>query len=462
MEVKKIISLDPSRNYKIIGEVTISTYDEINYKIRQARLAQKTWSSLDISKRLIFLEKLYQEFEKRKDDIKTMISKEIGKPYTLANLTDIEGGLKYMRGYLNFAQKWLEPKITFENEKEIHYLFFEPKGVVGISIPWNYPFLLFIWAVVQNLIVGNTVVVKHSKECVLTGKLLEEIVNSVNLPEGVFNEVYGNGSDTGEYLMNSDIDLIWFTGSSIVGKHLYQVASKKFIPAILELGGSAPGIVFKDANLEMTIKSIYFNRFSNSGQSCDALKRLIVHKDIFDDVIKQLKDLILTKTIGYPDDPKTDLGPLVSKKQVTILENQVNDAIEKGAKVIIGAKQPLNLQGAYYEPTLLTNISFDMAVWQEETFGPVLPIVPFKDENEAIALANDTKYGLGGYIYTQDKERAINISKLIKTGNVSINNANYSIFEDPFGGYKYSGLGREHSKIGLQELCNLKVIALNK
>lgn len=460
MKAQKIISVNPSRNYEVIGEVAISTHNEIDNKVAKARLAQKTWGCLEISKRLIFLEKLYQEFEKRKHEIREIISKEIGKPQTLVDSTDINQGLQYMRGYLDFAQKWLEPEITFENERGTHYMFFEPKGVAGISIPWNYPFSLFIWAVIQNLIVGNTVVIKHSEECILTGKLLEEIVNSANLPEGVFNEVYGNGPDAGEYLMNNNIDLIWFTGSSTVGKHLYQVASRKFIPAILELGGSAPGIVFKDADLNMAIESIYSNRFLNSGQSCDALKRLIVHKDIFNDIVNRLKELISTKKVGYPDDHQTDLGPLVAERQVVRLENQVTDALQKGAKVIIGAKRPSYLKGAYYEPTLLTDISFDMEVWQEEVFGPVLPIVPFQDEAEAIALANDTQYGLGGYVYTQDKERAIYISKLIKAGNISVNNVSYSTFKDPFGGYKSSGLGREHSKIGLQELCNIKIIAL--
>jgi len=212
----------------------------------------------------------------------------------------------------------------------------------------------------------------------------------------------------------------------------------------------------------MTIESIYFNRFINSGQTCDGLKRLIVHRTIFDEVVQKLKDLIQTKKVGPAQDPATDIGPLVAERQVINLERQVADALEKGAKIIIGGKRPQHLKGAYYELTILINISFDMAVWKEEVFGPVLPIVPFDSEDEVIALANDSEYGLGGYIYTQNQERALRVSQYLKTGNISVNAANYVIPQDPFGGYKNSGLGREHGKHGLRELCSLKLIALKK
>jgi len=383
-------------------------------------------------------------------------------PISVCDQIDIDLGLRYMQGYLDRAEQWLAPEIIYESEKEIHTLFFEPKGVAGISIPWNYPFSIFIWGVMQNLIVGNTVVVKHSEECPFTGKLLESIMQSANLPEGVFNIVYGDGNDVGEYLMKNSIDLIWFTGSTGVGKHLNQIAAPKLIPAILELGGSAAGIVFEDADIPVTIASLYFNRFVNSGQTCDGLKRLIVHRTIFDKVVQGLKDLTLTKKIGDAQDPSTDIGPLVAERQVVNIERQVADAMQKGAHIIIGGKRPLHVKGAYYEPTILTHITFDMAVWKEEVFGPVLPVVPFDLVDEAIKLANDSEYGLSGYIYTQDKERALKVSRQLQTGNISINAANYVIPQVPFGGYKNSGLGREHGKHGLRELCSIKVVSLKK
>lgn len=462
MKAQILFSLNPSNNYEVIGEVAISSHEQIRECVRLAREAQSAWAAIGFEGRKIFLEKIYDGFVQNIDRIAALASKEMGMPISMCKQIDIDSGLRFLRGYLDKAESWLAPEITYEDAKEIHYLFFEPIGVAGVSVPWNYPFSNFIWAVMQNLVMGNTVVMKHSEECPLTGKLLEEIIKTTDLPEGVFNQVYGDGSDVGEYLMSSDIDLIWFTGSTGVGKRLYRLAAKKFIPALLELGGSAPGIVCHDADLENAVESIYFNRFLNSGQTCDGLKRLIVHKSLFDEVIDRLKSLLLTKKIGPADDPSTDIGPLVADRQVLLLEEQVADALKKGAKIVWGGKHPTGLKGAYYEPTILTHITQDMKVWKEEVFGPVLPVVSFESLDQAIALANDTSYGLGAYVYSCNKDQAMEIARAIKTGNVSINDANYVVPENPFGGVKDSGLGREHGKSGLRELCTFKLVALKK
>ncbi len=462
MKLQKIISLNPGKNYEVIGQIAVTEHAELDKKMAKARIAQCSWAALGVKERVILLEKLYKEFLKRKDDIGSSASREMGMPYAVRNLIDIDAGLLYMRGYLDFAEQWLAPETVFEDKNEIHTLFFEPRGVVGISVPWNFPLLNFIWGAIQNLVAGNTVVLKHSEECPLTGKLIEDIVNSVGFPEGIFAEVYGDGGDIGEYLMNADIDLLYFTGSTRVGKHLYQVAAKKFIPVILELGGSAAGIIFDNVNRDTTLESVYFNRFVNSGQTCDGLKRLIVHRSCFDEVTQKLKKLLSSKRIGDPEDPATDIGPLVAERQLIALEGQVSDAVTKGATIVTGGKRPAGLLGAYYEPTIITNVHLDMRIWKEEVFGPVLPIVPFDSEDEAVTLANDTPYGLGGYIYTNDREQALRVSSRLQTGNISINGAYYGKTQDPFGGYKNSGLGREHGKQGLRELCSSKLVAIKK
>lgn len=462
MKQQTIISLNPNNNFEVIGSVPISPSDEIHAKVSLARNAQPGWAALGFKSRIVLLEALYKEFVSHKKEIELLAAQEMGMPIKVSELVDLGAGLSYMRGYLDNVEKWLATEIVFENESEIHYLSFEPVGVAGISIPWNFPFCNFIWGVIPHLTVGNTVVIKHSEECPLTGKLLDAIMQSVGLPPGVFNQVYGDGSSVGETLMNSAIDILHFTGSTFVGKHLYQVAAQKFIPAILELGGSAPGIVFEDADLDMAIELIYFYRFANSGQTCDGIKRLIVHTSIFDEVIKRLQALITIKKIGNAQEPSTDIGPLVSQHQLNTLEDQMADALSKGARVIMGGKRPKDLKGAYYEPTLLTNISFDMRVWKEEVFAPVLPIVSFTTDDQAIALANDSQYGLGAYIYTQNKDRALCVANALQTGDVSINTAYYGTAYDAFGGYKNSGLGREHGKHGLRELCKAKVIAVKK
>lgn len=462
VKLQKIISLSPGNNYEQIGEIEISSHAQMQTYIAEAKRVQLQWAALGIAGRKKILENIYQEFIAQRQAIAQLTAKEIGMPITISMQVDIEFGLKYMRGYLDNAQQWLSPEIVFENGQEIHHMLFEPRGVVGVSIPWNYPFCNFIWGVIQPLIVGNTVVFKHSEECPLIAQLLGNIMKTSALPHGVFNQVFGDGSDMGEALMNADIDHIYFTGSTRVGKHLYEVAAKKFIPAMLELGGSAPGIIFEDAHFEKAIESVYLYRFINSGQTCDGLKRLIVHRSLFNNVIQGLQYAIASKKFGSPEDPQTFMGPLVAERQLLSVEAQVADAVKKGATIVCGGKRPAHLKGAYYEPTLLSDITFDMAVWREEVFGPVLPIVPFDTQEEAITLANDSQYGLGGYIYTNDPERAMVVARQLKTGNISINNANYVIAQDPFGGYKNSGIGREHGRQGLREFCNTKLIAIMK
>jgi succinate-semialdehyde dehydrogenase/glutarate-semialdehyde dehydrogenase len=272
--------------------------------------------------------------------------------------------------------------------------------------------------------------------------------------------VYGRGP-VGALLSRQDIDLICFTGSTETGMSLYRTAAQNMIKVVMELGGSGPGIVFEDADLDLAIPSIYDARFANAGQTCDALKRLIVHENIWDPVVERLTAKLEMIQLGDPTQPQFQMGPLVSKRQVDTLERQVEDAIKKGAIVIKGAKRP-GLLGAYYEPTLLSNITNDMRVWQEETFGPVLPLMRFSTEEEAVALANDTPYGLGAYVYTRDATRAERVSATLESGMVSVNGVSYVRPENPFGGYKNSGLGREHGHWGFEDVTQTKVVSKKK
>lgn len=456
--MKKLISTNPAKNYKVIGYVNVSSLSEIRQKAAEAQKAKIFWKELGVSKRSKFLWPIYREFMKRKKELALLITKETGKPFKQC-LDDIESDI-YFKWFLENGERCLSDKISFEDEKLVHKIVYEPMGAAAVIVPWNFPYDMFIWGVIPNLIAGNTVVLKHSEECPLTGKFIEHIMKS-NLPKGVFSEVYGNGK-IGETLVNQDINLIWFTGSTKVGKHLYEIAAKKFIKPVLEMGGSNPAIIFNDVNLNQIIDKIYRKRFSNCGQTCDALKRLIVHQSIFADVVKKLKDIVESKIVGNPEARKTDIGSLAAKRQLKLLESQVKDALKKGAKIITGGKRPENLKGAYYLPTILTNIKRNMRVWREETFGPVLVIVPFKTEKEAINLANDTIYGLGAQIYTSDKKRALGIAQKIEAGTVEINKADHWLPCNPFGGYKKSGMGRQHGEYGFQELVQIKVVAMEK
>lgn len=440
-------------------KVTVSSEKEIVEKVRRANIARKNWKEIGLNKRIQLLRKVVEKLENKKEDLALLATKEMGMPFSQSKF-DVDDAIHYFTWYLDNAPKYLQPEIIYKDNKITHTVFYEPIGVAAVITPWNFPLSNFVWGAGQNLIVGNTVVYKTSEECVLFGKLLEEIIESANLPDGVFSEIYGDGK-IGDFLVHQDIDLISFTGSTKTGKYLYKLAGEKFIKIVCELGGSAPGIVFKDANLDEAIDVIYSNRFMNCGQICDGLKRLIVHESIFDEVVDRLKKKLQSVKLGNPEDATTDIGPLVSEKQLKLLEEQVKDAIDKGAKLIIGGKRPEKLKGAFYEPTILTNVKKNMRVWKEEVFGPVLPIVAFDNDEEAVRLANDTKYGLGAYVYTGNKKKALEIASQIDSGMVGINSASYIKPCSPFGGYKDSGIGREHGKFGFAELTQAKVISSN-
>ena len=457
----KLISTNPSRNYEKIGEVKISSMREIEGKVKSARNVQEEWQNIGVKNRIKYLKKVYGAFDKNRKKISEIACKEMGFPISQQEMFDLGDGFNYFKWYLENREKCLKEEVTFENKNEIHTIHFEPIGVAAVIQPWNFPFCQWVWGVVPALVAGNTVVFKHSEEVPLCGKLIQEIIDSCKLPKGVFSEVYGDGK-VGEILINQDVDLVSFTGSAKVGKHVYEICGKKFIKAVIELGGSAPGIIFEDADIEKSIEHVYGVRFTNCGQACDGLKRLIVHEKVFGKVVRKLKEVLESKVIGDPLDTKTDFGPLVAKRQQRLIISQVKDAEEKGAKVIKGGEVPLKLKGAYYEPTILTNITRNMRVWNEEVFGPVLPVISFKTEKDAAKLVNDTKYGLGSYVYTKDLNKAQRIASQIKTGMVSINGTNYVCPFNPFGGYKNSGIGREHSKYGLYELCQMKVVARNR
>jgi len=321
-----------------------------------------------VQERVKILRRLYDQFQKRQDEIAHAIAQEMGMPIAICKKIDVCVGLAHMQCYLDNAPTWLEPDTVYESYKERHVVYFEPHGVIGISIPWNYPFTNFIWAVIQNLVAGNTVVVKHSEYCMLATKLFEQIFIEAQVPVGVCSFVYGKGFDAGNYLMHCDVDRIWFTGSTQTGQAIYQIAAQKMIPATLELGGSAAGIVFDDIDLDLIMPALYFYRFLNSGQTCDGLKRLIVHRSVFEKVVDKLTAFIATQKVGSALDPATVMGPLVNQKQLEGVEAQVRDAVKRGARVVTGGKRPEGLSGAYFEPTVLTNVSRDMAVWAQEVF----------------------------------------------------------------------------------------------
>jgi succinate-semialdehyde dehydrogenase / glutarate-semialdehyde dehydrogenase len=456
----QLISTNPSKNYSIVGEIQVSSQAEISKKIQKAQKVKSAWKELGVQKRIALLHPICDEFEKRQEEMAQLIMQETGKPI-LQSRNEAKGYVTDFRWFLDNVASALQDEITHEDKNSVHTIIYEPKGVSAVITPWNFPFGMAIWGIVPNLLVGNPVVFKISEECPLVGKLIEEVFLNHHLPEGVFAEVYGAG-DVGKKLSENDINFIWFTGSTKVGKSLYKTAAEKFITVLLEMGGSNPCVVFEDVAIARSAEIIYWGRFQHCGQVCGSTKRLIVHELIVEKVIDALKKVLNEKHIGNPADETTEIASLVAKRQLILLQEQVADALDKGAKILYQAKLPDTLQGAFYPPTLLGNITKDMRVWKEEVFGPVLPIVTFKTEDEAIALANDTVYGLGSKVLSKDAERAQRVATKMEAGTVEINDGDRWLSCNPFGGYKNSGMGREHGVLGFRELCQVKVISSSK
>ena len=456
----KLISTNPSRDYEPLGSVRVSTSEEVRAAVASARKAAYGWKEIGLDARIAYVRSLARVFKKRKGLLSRLISCEMGMPITQAE-ADIDDGVAFLKWYCDNAHKALDPEVTYETGKEIHMVVREPRGVAAVIVPWNFPCTNFIWQAGQNLLSGNTIVFKCSEETPLFGREIERVCAAAKFPKGVFNEIYGDGR-IGALLAKQSVDTICFTGSTKTGRILYAIGAQKMIPVHLELGGSSPGILFKDADVDSAVLSIYGFRFGCSGQMCKALKRLIVHESRFDEVVAKVTREISRKQVGDAEERTTDIGPLVAERQVKLLEAQVRDAVKKGAKIVCGGKRPAHLRGAYYEPTVLINIKQNMRVWNEEVFGPVLPIISFKTEAEAVDLANDTIYGLGAYVYTRDKKLFERVAARIESGMVSMNNTNFVRACNPFGGYKQSGLGREHGKYGFYECTQAKVIVREK
>lgn len=448
-------SFNPYTKEKL-GEVEITSQDEINKTVEVSRAAQIVWGDKTLSERKVELEKLIKDLVNKRDEITELITAEMGKPIKESE-GEFDKAIKYVEYYLEHVEDYIGDEITLENESESHRVVCEPLGVAAVILPWNFPFVLFVWGVIPNLLVGNTVVIKNSEEVPLFGKLIQNIIDESELQDGVIKQVYGN-CEQGSQLVNKDIDLIWFTGSSKVGRELYELAGKKFIKCILELGGSSPTLVFSANDLDAIIPDLYKKRFSNAGQYCTALKRLIVQKDIYHEVVEKLAKHAEKIEIGDPTESNTGMSCLVSKKSETLLLSQLEDAIEKGAEVV-GSVDLDTDSTSYCKPIILSNVTKDMRVLNEEVFGPVLPVIQFETEEEAIRMANDTEYGLNAQVYSSDLEQARRVARKLEAGMIDINGGKSSQPFNPFGGYKNSGKGREHTKIGFHELCNIKVIS---
>lgn len=445
---------------QFIGNIELTNSQNISLVYKNSREAFLSRKTTPISQRLLYISQFLDIYISRRDEIARSITLEIGKPIT-QSLADVDYDIWYIQRFLDHAADILTDQIIFEDNQSKHIMKYDPIWVMAVISPWNYPTSQRVWQIIPTLIAGNTVVYKPSSACMYTAHLLNQILQSI-LPKDVFQYIYGGG-DLWDILTLGDCDGIIFTWSTKVWQHIATIASQKFKKTFLELWWSAPAIITDSAKIDhnMMLSFDYFRR-RHAWQICDGIKRVIIHSSKYDEFMNYISDHLSHKHIWNPLDPKTDIWPLISQKQLDILQSQLQDAISKLAQIHQFGNYD-NTDWYFIKPIILTNVTLDMQVMQEETFWPILPLYIYSDLEEAAHIANSTKYGLWWYIWSENSSDIQYLSDNLNTWNISINNTSYLIPQVPFGWYTASsGNIRAHGYFWLRELCNIKSISSPK
>ncbi|MCC8173594.1 MAG: NAD-dependent succinate-semialdehyde dehydrogenase [Odoribacter sp.] len=437
---------------KVFKEMSES---EIEAKIELADKTFKKWSKKSFSERAEIVHKVASLFRENKEEMARLCTIEMGK-IMKEGITEVLLCADILDYYAKNAETFLKDE-PMEREKGSTFICYEPLGVILSIQPWNFPYSQLIRNVAPIVMSGNTVVVKHASNVPQCAGIVEKMFLDVGAKEGVYTNLYTPGSKASELAANPIIKAVTLTGSKPAGGSLAAVAGKNVKKSVLELGGSDPFIVLEDADFDKTVEFICMNRLRNAGQVCNSPKRVIVLEEIAQKFIQKAKSIYENAIVGDPMKDDTQLAPLSSESAVEGILKQVEDTVKAGATLVYGGKR-INREGFFMEPTILTDIKKGMVAYSEEIFGPVLCIFVVKDEEKAIELANDSEFGLGGAVFSQNIERAVKIARRINTGMVGINSSTSTTPELPFGGVKQSGYGRELSPMGIKEFVNPKLI----
>ncbi len=462
----EIICHDPATGEEI-GRAPLTMPEEVARAVDRAREASASWATKSYRERGRIIMAAREIILKEMEEIAFLISLETGKVVAEAISLEIAPALDLMQYFARKTASLLAPRRISIGQYGLmgrsSYEIYKPRGVVGIISPWNFPFSTPLGEVVMALMAGNTVVLKPSELTPLIGLKIKELLTRAGLPDGALQVVTGDGS-TGAALVAAGTNKIMFTGSVATGKRVAEAAAKYLIPVVLELGGKDPMIVLDDAHIANAARGAVWGAFANSGQSCSSVERCYVHESVAElfiaEVVKETERL----RQGNGTEKSIDIGSMSSERQLRTVERHVNQAIEHGATALTGGERLRDVAGAFYPPTILTNVNHDMDVMREETFGPVLPIMTFRTEDEAVRLANDSEFGLTASIWSKSIPRAQRLAARIDAGTVMINEVLYThgIAQAPWGGIKQSGLGRTHGRAGLLELVNAQHIHVNR
>ncbi len=438
---------------QVMGRIPAGDATDIDRAVAAAKAALPAWSRTPVEERGKYLTRLADALGARTEEIALSITGEVGTPIAVSRMAQ---AMFPAMAPNNYAQVLAD--FPFEERLGTSLIVRDPIGVVGCITPWNYPLNQVMAKISPAIGAGCTVVLKPSEVAPLTAFILAEVMEEIGLPAGVFNLVTGTGPVVGEALASHpDVAMISFTGSTRAGKRVAELAAGTVKKVALELGGKSPFIILDDAPIEDAVAAGVRSAYFNGGQTCVALTRMLAPRSKYEEVVAAAKKVAEGFNPGDPMDETTQLGPMISETQRDRVRGFINTGIEEGARLVTGgAEAPDGLETGYFiQPTVFADVSNDMTIAQQEIFGPVLSIIPYDDDDDAVRIANDTIYGLAAGVYGGDKERAIGVARRIEAGQVDVNGPGWNPFA-PFGGYKQSGLGREYGKFGLEEFLEVK------
>ncbi|HEV3221259.1 MAG TPA: aldehyde dehydrogenase family protein [Puia sp.] len=447
--------INPSTE-EMIREFPEDNAETVHVKYQLLKKAQKEWSDLELSQRVKIIQKFSEILQTRIETISSILTSEVGKPLQQSR-NEINGARTRIKWLTENAEKYLGDELMTKEQGLEEKISYDPLGVICNISAWNYPWLVGINVFVPALLAGNAVMYKPSEFAVLTGLEIDKSLKQAGLPENVFQVALG-GKEVGELLLKIPFDGYFFTGSYKTGKYIYEKTSLKMVPCMLEMGGKDPLYVSNDVvDIKQTAAATADGAFYNNGQSCCSVERIYVHESVYDEYLREFVNEVGSWKIGDPTEPGVYFGPLTRRAQITILENQVADALAKGARLVLGGKR-INRKGNFFEPTILTDVTHEMLVMKEESFGPIIGIMKVDKDEDAIRLMQDTEYGLTSAVYSSDKKRAEKILQQINTGSGYWNCCDRVSAALPWSGRKHSGFGVALSHAGLHSFVRPKAL----
>ena len=463
---RRLASVNPATG-EVLRELDCAGAGEVEAAVTRARVAQVAWADLGLRRRIELIREFQGKLYAKKSEIAAAITREVGKPLVEALVTEVLVVLDAARFLIDNAWGLLRdepvPHGNLVTKLKSGWLVREPHGVIGIISPWNYPFSIPATETLAALVAGNAVVLKPSELTPLVALELASLLHAAGVPEHVFQVVVGEGP-AGAALLRSPIDKLVFTGSVATGKRIAASAAERLLPVVLELGGKDPMLVLDDADVDVASSAAVWGAFVNAGQACLSVERCYVHRSLYESFAKACAEKTKQLRIGNGMDAHTDVGPLIHEPQVRIVESHVEDAKARGARVLAGGTRLPELGVNFYAPTVLADVTQEMRIMREETFGPVLPVMAFEDDDEAVRLANDSEYGLAASVWTPDRKRGEKLARRILAGTVMVNDviSCFGISEAPHGGVKASGVGRTHGRFGLDEMVRVKYLDMDR